>query len=445
MPMQGFVPVAPMLPTGYPGEVPQASADPADIPPKWARPPGTVPVIPVQASVQQWAAPTALTTSSPATYPGTLPYPQAVAPQMQMAPQQLQQFPAQPLQNMAIPYGTAPSGNTLNVVPGQPAAGVLVPPQATIQLQQYTVAQAAPAAADPGPPAQTPATAGQAQPPIPAQPQQQGTSNAPVAPPAVQSHPVQPQASAPPQPGAGVLIAPQAQQQQLQLQLQQLQAQQFQIQQQLQLQQQAQQLQLQQQSQPVPQAQGIVPVTPNAAAVPYATMPQQLAVPQQLAAPPAPVVPTAIPHRGAYVYGFDDDGTKPPPGTLGRTYQRPTRMIAWDKPPRVGMLDVEVLDSVRTGLAPDVKVKVTARDMYNNFKPLEGYLGDDKVWHFESEPLLPTVPHIYDITFELIRERTEYERRYGRLFEKVVEDKLGTLGVRRIRLIPGRIVDLVFY
>ncbi len=120
-------------------------------------------------------------------------------------------------------------------------------------------------------------------------------------------------------------------------------------------------------------------------------------------------------------------------------------MIAHDKPPRVGMLDVEVLDSVRVGLPPDVKVKVTARDMYNNFEPLEGYLGEDNVWHFESEPLLPTVPHIYDVTFELIRERTEYERRYGRLFQKVVEDKLGTLGVRRIRLIPGRIVDLVFY
>ena len=191
--------------------------------------------------------------------------------------------------------------------------------------------------------------------------------------------------------------------------------------------------------------QGLVPVVPNAAAVPYAVVPQQVAVPQQLAAPAAPAAPVPGPQRGAYTYGFIDNGTKPPPGTLGRTYQRPTRMIAYDKPPRVGMLDVEVLDSVRVGLAPDVKVKVTARDMYNNFEPLEGYFGEDKVWHFESEPLLPTVPHIYDVTFELIRERTEYERRYGRLFEKVVEDKLGTLGVRRIRLIPGRIVDLVFY
>jgi hypothetical protein len=183
----------------------------------------------------------------------------------------------------------------------------------------------------------------------------------------------------------------------------------------------------------VPQTQALVPVVP-----------QQVQQPLQ-AAPQVPAAPIPTPQRGAYTYGFVDNATKPPPGTLGKTYMRPTRMIAWDKPPRVGMLDVEVLDSVRVGLAKDVKIKVTARDMYNNFKPLEGFLGEDNVWHFESEPLLPTVPQIYDVTFKLIRERTEYERRYGRLFEKLVEDDLGTLGVRRIRLIPGRIVDLVYY
>ena len=104
-----------------------------------------------------------------------------------------------------------------------------------------------------------------------------------------------------------------------------------------------------------------------------------------------------------------------------------------------------MLDTLRHGLAHDVEIKVTARDIYNHFKPLEGYLGDDEVWHFESEPLLPTVPHIYDVKFELIRKRIEEERRYGRLFQREVEDKLGTLGIRRIRLIPGRIVDLVMY
>lgn len=120
-------------------------------------------------------------------------------------------------------------------------------------------------------------------------------------------------------------------------------------------------------------------------------------------------------------------------------------MLDWDKHPRVGQLDVEILDTLRVGLADDVRIKVTARDMYNHFKPLEGYLGEGNVWHFSSEPLVPTVPHVYDVRFELIRERTEVERRYGRLFERIVEDNLGVLGNRRIRLIPGRTVDLVLY
>ncbi len=150
------------------------------------------------------------------------------------------------------------------------------------------------------------------------------------------------------------------------------------------------------------------------------------------------------PANNSKIYGFDDSG-KRPPGTLGRTYRRPTRMLDWDKHPRVGQLDIEILDTMRVSLARDVQIKVTAKDIYNNFKPLKGYLGDDDVWHFASEPLLPTVPHLYDVRFELIRERSHFERRYGRLFERIVEDKLGVLGVRRVRLIPGGTVDLVFY
>ena len=83
--------------------------------------------------------------------------------------------------------------------------------------------------------------------------------------------------------------------------------------------------------------------------------------------------------------------------------------------------------------------------MYGNFKPLEGYRGADGIWHFESDPLLPTVPHIYNVHFELIREETIEEIRYGRRFKRVIERNLGSLGVRRVRLIPGRIVDLIFY
>lgn len=159
---------------------------------------------------------------------------------------------------------------------------------------------------------------------------------------------------------------------------------------------------------------------------------------------PVPAGPINPPSQVSTVYGYSDTGARPP-GTLGKTYMRPTRMIDWDKHPRIGMLDVEVIDTLRAGLASDVKIKVTARDMYNNFKPLEGFRGDDGVWHFESDPLLTTVPNIYDVKFELVRERTVFEKRYGRVFEKTIEDNLGSLGTQRVRLIPGRIVDLVYY
>jgi hypothetical protein len=168
--------------------------------------------------------------------------------------------------------------------------------------------------------------------------------------------------------------------------------------------------------------------------IPYAAAPPQ----------PVPAGPVAPPSQVSTVYGYSDSPGVPP-GTLGKTYMRPTRMIDWDEHPRIGMLDVEVIDTLRAGLASDVKIKVTARDMYNNFKPLEGYRGDDGVWHFKSDPLLTTVPNIYDVKFELIRERAVFEKRYGRVFERTVEDNLGTLGTQRIRLIPGRIVDLVYY
>jgi hypothetical protein len=163
-------------------------------------------------------------------------------------------------------------------------------------------------------------------------------------------------------------------------------------------------------------------------------------------APPQPVPagPINPPSQVSTVYGYSDTGARPP-GTLGKTYMRPTRMIDWDKHPRIGMLDVEVIDTLRAGLASDVKIKVTARDMYNYFKPLEGFRGDDGIWHFESDPLLTTVPNIYDVKFELIREQTVFEKRYGRVFEKTVERNLGSLGTQRVRLIPGRIVDLVYY
>jgi len=179
-------------------------------------------------------------------------------------------------------------------------------------------------------------------------------------------------------------------------------------------------------------------------ALPIQQVPQVVTPYGQAPPQPVPAGPINPPSSVSTVYGYSDTGARPP-GTLGKTYMRPTRMIDWDKHPRIGMLDVEIIDTLRAGLAADVKIKVTARDTYNHFKPLEGFRGDDGVWHFESDPLLPTVPNIYDVKFTLVREQTVFEKRYGRVFEKTIEQNLGSLGTQRVRLIPGRIVDMVYY
>lgn len=179
-------------------------------------------------------------------------------------------------------------------------------------------------------------------------------------------------------------------------------------------------------------------------ALPIQQVPQGVTPYGQAPPQPVPAGPINPPSSVSTVYGYSDTGARPP-GTLGKTYMRPTRMIDWDKHPRIGMLDVEVIDTLRAGLASDVKIKVTARDTYNYFKPLEGFRGDDGVWHFESDPLLSTMPNIYDVKFTLVREQTVFEKRYGRVFEKTIEQNLGSLGTQRVRLIPGRIVDLVYY
>lgn len=171
-----------------------------------------------------------------------------------------------------------------------------------------------------------------------------------------------------------------------------------------------------------------------------------VAAPGYPAAPAIPQVPLMTAPRTRRVQAFNDDSSKPPPGTLGRTYLRPARLVPWDKHPRTGMLDVEILDTLKQGLAHDVKIRVMAEDMYGNYKPLEGFRGADGVWHLESDhPLLPTVPHIYNVRVELFRPFIVDEFRHGRRFQRVLEKDLGTLAVRRVRLIPGRIVDLVVY
>lgn len=133
----------------------------------------------------------------------------------------------------------------------------------------------------------------------------------------------------------------------------------------------------------------------------------------------------------------------PPPSTLGRTYNRTSQRIPWDKHPRTGMVEIEI-DKAALVLEEGVEIKVTVQDVKENFKPLDSFLGDDGKWHFESEPLYPGNPHIYHCIFEVVRVTTRIDRVYGQRIETQIEETVRNLGVRTIRLIPGRIVDLKF-
>ncbi|HID20848.1 MAG TPA: hypothetical protein EYP14_00395 [Planctomycetaceae bacterium] len=162
----------------------------------------------------------------------------------------------------------------------------------------------------------------------------------------------------------------------------------------------------------------------------------------------APAVPPAVaPVPVLAVPSPRTPDVRPLPGTLGLTYRQPSRPVPWDKHPRTGMVEVTILDETRERLAkeyPDAELKVTVSDIRNFFKPLDGYLGKDGLWHFESDPLYPGIPHIYDVKFEMIRKVHKVEIKYGHRVEYDEEHKVDDLGFRRIRLIPGRIVEVSF-
>lgn len=126
--------------------------------------------------------------------------------------------------------------------------------------------------------------------------------------------------------------------------------------------------------------------------------------PQTMVAPPltAPNSPGLAPANRF--------GVAPPPGTLGRTYQRPSRLVDDDQHPRFAAVEVHLPE----------EVDVSARGLKSKWT--------GKVWRLEAEtPLLPGVPHVYAI---------KAERRLSN-GEKLVE-------YRWVRLIMGRIVDLEF-
>ncbi len=109
-----------------------------------------------------------------------------------------------------------------------------------------------------------------------------------------------------------------------------------------------------------------------------------------------------------------------PPGTLGRTYVRPSAPVPAVKHPRSGLIDV------RAAGATSVSVQWT--HPYRLTDELEGFVDakDKDVFHFEEKQMLPGVPYIVRI-----------EARYGTEDEPRYEE-------RYARLIMGRIVSIDF-
>jgi len=121
-------------------------------------------------------------------------------------------------------------------------------------------------------------------------------------------------------------------------------------------------------------------------------------------------------HSASYM-GMHSGMVAPPPGTIGQTYQLPSRPVPADKHPRVGMIDIRV-----TGAT-----KIVMHDMnaFRTENELEGFQSaqDANMWHFESKPLIPGISHIYRI-----------EAQYGN----------GATQERYVRLIQGRLVHINF-
>ena len=104
----------------------------------------------------------------------------------------------------------------------------------------------------------------------------------------------------------------------------------------------------------------------------------------------------------------DRFGVAPPPGTLGHTYHRRSKLLDDKKHPRIGIVEVYLSENYDVS-AKGLKSKWTG-----------------KVWELESDPLLPGVPHIFEVKAEWGPEGARKKE------------------VRTIRLVMGRVVDLEF-
>lgn len=131
-------------------------------------------------------------------------------------------------------------------------------------------------------------------------------------------------------------------------------------------------------------------------------------LPPAAASPAAPYVTGVMPVTAA---------VPPPPGTLGTTYRRQSWPIPADRHPRVAMLDIRAPKG-----ATEIRVFNTYE--YRQEDEVDGFqdLDDPCIWHFETDPLLPGIPHVY----------------------RVEADIDGQCDVRYVRLIRGRRVVLEF-
>ena len=123
---------------------------------------------------------------------------------------------------------------------------------------------------------------------------------------------------------------------------------------------------------------------------------------------PLPGQPLPALDPNAPMAATDRFGVAPPAGTLGHTYHRRTRPLDEKQHPRVGVVEVQLSENYDVS-GKGLKSKWTG-----------------KVWELESDPLLPGIPHIFEVKAEWGPEGARKKE------------------VRTVRLIMGRTVDLEF-
>lgn len=104
----------------------------------------------------------------------------------------------------------------------------------------------------------------------------------------------------------------------------------------------------------------------------------------------------------------DRFGVAPPPGTLGHTYHRRSRILDDKFHPRIGVVEVHLSENY----------DVSSKGMKSKWT--------GKVWELTSDPLLPGIPHVIEVKAE-----------WGPVDARRKE-------IRVVRLIMGRAVDLEF-